>query len=140
MTRAPGSIDNKLHESEKNRESNNAVLHFPLVLSIVGYHTRTQKQKRENLTAMPFSQFSIVYFVTSLRGVPTLLFIGRWLDLVDNCCKGLCNNYQEGGGGAEKREGGGALPKIAAKIGGLKSKITHLTEGGGGGGGGGGGP
>ena len=44
------------------------------------------------------------------------------------------NNYQEGGGrGAEKREGGGALPKIAAKIGGLKSTITHLTEGGGGG-------
>ena len=26
------------------------------------------------------------------------------------------------GGGAEKREGGGALPKIAAKIGGLKVK------------------
>ena len=34
--------------------------------------------------------------------------------------KGLCNNYQEGGG-AEKPEGG-ALPKIAAKIGGVKVK------------------
>ena len=33
--------------------------------------------------------------------------------------KGLCNNYQEGG--AEKPEGG-ALPKIAAKIGGVKVK------------------
>ena len=44
--------------------------------------------------------------------------------------KGLCNNYQEGGG-AEKPEGG-ALPKIAAKMGGGggQSKITHLTEGG----------
>ena len=31
--------------------------------------------------------------------------------------KGLCNNYQEGGG-AEKLEGGGELHKIAAKIGG----------------------
>ena len=38
--------------------------------------------------------------------------------------KGLCNNYQEGeggGGGAEKLDGG-ALHKIAAKIGGLKVK------------------
>ena len=38
--------------------------------------------------------------------------------------KGLRNNYQEeggGGGGAEKPEGG-ALPKIAAKIGGVKVK------------------
>ena len=43
--------------------------------------------------------------------------------------KGLCNNYQEGGGGGEKREGV-ALPKIATKIGGAQSKITHLTEGG----------
>ena len=33
------------------------------------------------------------------------------------------------GGGAEKLEGG-ALHKIAAKIGGAQSKITHLTEGG----------
>ena len=33
--------------------------------------------------------------------------------------------------GAEKLEGGGALHKIAAKIGGPQSKITHLTEGGG---------
>ena len=41
---------------------------------------------------------------------------------------GLCNNYQEGGGG-EKLEGG-ALHKIAAKIGGAQSKISHLTEGG----------
>ena len=40
--------------------------------------------------------------------------------------KGLCNNYQEG---AEKLEGG-ALHKIAAKIGGAQSRITHLTEGG----------
>ena len=31
---------------------------------------------------------------------------------------------------AEKQEGG-ALHKIAAKIGGAQSKITHLTEGGG---------
>ena len=68
MTRAPGSIDNKLHELEKNRERNNAVLHFPLVLSIVGYHMRTQKQKSENLSAMTFSQISIDYFVTSLCG------------------------------------------------------------------------
>ena len=43
--------------------------------------------------------------------------------------KGLCNNYQEGGGGAEKLEGG-ALHKIAAKIRGAQSKISHLTEGG----------
>ena len=43
--------------------------------------------------------------------------------------RGLCNNYQEGG--AEKLEsGGGALHKIAAKIGRAQSKITHLTEGG----------
>ena len=28
------------------------------------------------------------------------------------------------------RRGGGALHKIAAKIGGAQSKITHLTEGG----------
>ena len=41
--------------------------------------------------------------------------------------KGLCNNYQEG---AKTRKGGGALHKIAAKIGGAQSKITHLTEGG----------
>ena len=34
--------------------------------------------------------------------------------------------------GAEKLEGvGGALHKIAAKIGGAQSEITHLTEGGG---------
>ena len=33
-------------------------------------------------------------------------------------------------GGAEKLEGGGALHKIAAKIGWAQSKITHLTEGG----------
>ena len=32
-------------------------------------------------------------------------------------------------GGAEKLEGG-ALHKIAAKIGGAQSKVTHLTEGG----------
>ena len=32
----------------------------------------------------------------------------------------------EGGGGAEKL--GGALHKIAAKIGGAQSKISHLTE------------
>ena len=41
--------------------------------------------------------------------------------------KGLCNNYQEG---AEKLDGGGALNKIAAKLGGAQSKITYLTEGG----------
>ena len=35
-------------------------------------------------------------------------------------------NYREGGG-AKKLEGG-ALHKIAAKIGGAQSKITHLTE------------
>ena len=34
------------------------------------------------------------------------------------------------GGGAEKLEGGGALHKITAKIGGAQSKISHLTEGG----------
>ena len=39
--------------------------------------------------------------------------------LMITVCKGLCNYYQEGG--AEKREGG-ALPKIAANIGGLKVK------------------
>ena len=41
---------------------------------------------------------------------------------MDRCsqCKGLWNNYQEGG----------ALHKIAAKIGGVQSKITHLTDGG----------
>ena len=43
--------------------------------------------------------------------------------------KRLCNNYQEGRGGAEKLEGG-ALHKIAAKIGGAQSKSSHLTEGG----------
>ena len=32
--------------------------------------------------------------------------------------------------GAEKLEGGGALHKIAAKIRGAQSQITHLTEGG----------
>ena len=32
--------------------------------------------------------------------------------------------------GGLKPEGGGALHKIAAKIGGAQSKITHLTEGG----------
>ena len=32
--------------------------------------------------------------------------------------------------GADKLEGGVALHKIAAKIGGAQSKITHLTEGG----------
>ena len=42
--------------------------------------------------------------------------------------KGLCNNYQEGGG-AEKLEGG-ALHKIAAKMGGLKVK-SSFDEGGG---------
>ena len=36
-------------------------------------------------------------------------------------------NYREGGGGAKKLEGG-ALHKIAAKIGRAQSKITHLTE------------
>ena len=41
---------------------------------------------------------------------------------------GLCNNYQEGGGGLKPE--GGALHKIAAKIGGPQSKITHLTGGG----------
>ena len=45
--------------------------------------------------------------------------------------KGLCNNYLEGGRGglAEKLEEG-ALHKIAAKIEGAQSKISHLTEGG----------
>ena len=33
-------------------------------------------------------------------------------------CNHLCNNYQEGGGRAKTR--GGALHKIAAKIGGVK--------------------
>ena len=66
MTRAPGSIDNELHKSEKNRKKNNAVLHFPSVLPIAGYHMRRQRQNRENLAAMPFSQISIDYFVTSL--------------------------------------------------------------------------
>ena len=48
--------------------------------------------------------------------------------MIRNKCyyKGLCNNYQEGGGG-EKLEGG-ALHKIAAKIEGAQSEITHLTE------------
>ena len=45
----------------------------------------------------------------------------------NSCIKGLCNNYQEGGGWKTR---GGALHKIAAKIGGAQSKITHLTEGG----------
>ena len=66
VTRAPGSIDNELHKSEKNRERNNVVLHFPLVLPIAGFNTRTQRQNRENLAAMPYTQISIDYFVTSL--------------------------------------------------------------------------
>ena len=42
--------------------------------------------------------------------------------------KGLCNNYQEGrGGGAEKLEGG-ALHKIAAKIGGAQSFIRNVNK------------
>ena len=44
------------------------MLHCPLVLPIVGYHKRTQRQNRENLAAMPFLQISIDYFVTSLCG------------------------------------------------------------------------
>ena len=68
MTRAPGWIDNELHKSEKNREKNNAVLHFPLALPIAGYHTLTQRQSRENLAAFPFSQISKDNFVTSLCG------------------------------------------------------------------------
>ena len=42
--------------------------------------------------------------------------------------KGLCNNYLDGGGGWLKKEG--ALHKIAPKIEGAQSKISHLTEGG----------
>ena len=66
MTRAPDLTDNELHKSEKNREKNNAVLYFALVLPIASYHTRTQRQNRENLAAMTYFQISIDYFVTSL--------------------------------------------------------------------------
>ena len=34
VTKVPGTIDHELHKSEKNRESNKAVLHFPSVLPI----------------------------------------------------------------------------------------------------------
>ena len=51
------------------------------------------------------------------------------LQLVKENNKGLCNNYQEGGGPLKPE--GGALHKIAAKIRGAQSKITHLTKGGG---------
>ena len=46
----------------------NAVLSFPLVLPIAGYHTRTQRENRKNLAGIPFSHVSIDYFVTSLCG------------------------------------------------------------------------
>ena len=65
VRRAPSSIDNELHKSEKNRKRNNAMLHFPSVLPIVGYNTRIQKQNRVNLTTIPFSQISI--YIVSLR-------------------------------------------------------------------------
>ena len=66
MTRAPGSIDNGLHKSEKNRETNKTVLRYALVLPIAAYNTHTQKENRGNLVAMLFSKISIGYFVTSL--------------------------------------------------------------------------
>ena len=66
MTIAPGSIDNELHKSEKNRERNKRVLRYALVLPIAGYNTHTQKKNRENLGAVPFAQISIDYFVASL--------------------------------------------------------------------------
>ena len=42
--------------------------HIPLVLPIAGYHTRTQRENRENLAAMTFLQISIDHFVTNLCG------------------------------------------------------------------------
>ena len=68
MTRTPGSIDNELHESKKNREKEQSVLQFPLVLLIAGYHTRTERQNKDDLVAMPFKNISIDNFVTSLCG------------------------------------------------------------------------
>ena len=60
--------------------------------------------------------------------MPVLIFMKAIFCLalhnVNKLNKGLYNNYREGGGGA--------LHKIATKIGGAQSKITHLTEGGGG--------
>ena len=44
------------------------MLQFPLVLPIAGYHTRTQRQNKEDLATMPFKQISIDNFVTSLCG------------------------------------------------------------------------
>ena len=82
MIGAPGSIDNELHESKKNRKKEQPVLQFPLVLLIAGCHTRAQRQNKEDLAAMPFNRY---FCHESLRGVPTLYFIGRRLDLVDNC-------------------------------------------------------
>ena len=42
------------------------MLHFPLVLPIAGYNTRTQKQNRKNLNRYTFLANSIDCFVTSL--------------------------------------------------------------------------
>ena len=78
MTRAPGSIDNELHKSEKNLERNNAVLHFPLVLPIAGDHTRrVHKGKTGERSRYVFhANFNGLSCHKSLLGVPTLLFIG----------------------------------------------------------------
>ena len=66
------------------------MLQFPLVLSIVCYHMRTHKQKRENLSAMPFSQISIDYFVTShcaefLRCRSSVVGLISWITAVIRC-------------------------------------------------------
>ena len=50
-----------VHRSEENRERSNAVHRFPLVLPIAGYRTRTQKENRVNVTAMPFPRRSFCH-------------------------------------------------------------------------------
>ena len=88
VTRAPGSIDSEPHKSEKNRGTNNLLLHFPLVLPIVNTGT-----KQEELTSHYFclAKFNRLFCHESLRGVPALFFIGCQLDHVDNCCNKVWN-------------------------------------------------
>ena len=88
VTKAPGSIDlmNFTNRRRIKRGTKQHSAFISLVLPIAGYNTRTQKENRENLTAIPFiANFNRLFCYDSLEGVPTLLSIGRRLDLVDNC-------------------------------------------------------
>ena len=95
VTKAPGSIDlmNFINRRRIKRETKQHSAFISLVLLIVGYNTQTQKENRENLAAIPsIANFNILFCYESLEGVPTVLSIGRRLDLVDNCSAKVRNN------------------------------------------------